>query len=658
MQFEKALGLYSNPFTEELAMGNTALAEGWGAKSDVSASVDLANSRAIYARLVRRKSDIGLRFRRMYSRMKYGDPVAVRSAALLLMNKIIGNPLFREAVDNQETIVLTSSAFGSVPTAAHAIMKDIASLLRQRGTKLEEIKIDRAGDFATTAYGSMSEEERRMRMASRRITIGEEARQALRGRICFVIDDVHVTGSHEATLRQLLETTEARNSVFCYLLYFSEELAITEPQAEDCFNHSAIQSISDLASFFVTPKNSEFELRVNARTIKFILETGDSSDTGKVEKLCHLREFLVGLETAVLLKLYEAAISVDGYFRNPKFTDGFHALADVLVSRKAIPISQVHQDGKVTAMYSVTIDSRGNLFDMETGRDLNDLGKKYSLMKHGSYADIAWFGEQVARKFIARLEDQNDSLLGFFQQVKASQEHLALVSPGSRNVESSQNFIFEVAIKRINVWLALRHLPTLILVKLPRFSSGTANYAELSAEARMSEKRGNNITRSVLPGDDFFLPGTHVVFADDARITGASADRVETVCLERGARSFLSVYCVVVDPKVVADNPAVEHFLNTFLVKGDLDESVVYILSQEEFKPVQRTLRLLLAIRNRSILKEFLREKIGNMALIRVYESALGNGYASDERYAESISILQEVLRERNLIGDDGLLAG
>lgn len=63
-----------------------------------------------------------------------------------------------------------------------------------------------------------------------------------------------------------------------------------------------------------------------------------------------------------------------------------------------------------------------------------------------------------------------------------------MVSPGSRNVESAQNFIFEIAIKQINIWLALKNLPTIILTKLTRFSSGTANYAELSAAKRLKEK--------------------------------------------------------------------------------------------------------------------------------------------------------------------------
>lgn len=611
---------------------------------------------SLVVKTVDSKDSSRIGFRSMYSRMKYGDPMAVRKFSELIANAIYSQLFATGIISFSEQVVLTSSAFGAVPTASHVVMKSVIHLLQRRGIRIDEIKIDRNGDFETTNYGSMDLFERQQRMLGRNISMSDQAREMVKGKVAIVIDDVSVTGSHERTLRELLSTTEAKAVVFTYLLAFSKELANKEPQVEEYYNHAAVKTVADLEPWFKNLERNNMRLTVNARTIKFILSTEDDQNSSKVEKLSRLKAFLSKLDDSVISKLYAAATSSDGYCHKAKFVDGFYVLGDLAVSRRLVRIEDYHRVKSNTVLFCLTVDASGNLIDMVTGEQVNHVGERYSRMKFGSVPDLDWFGIRMAKKFIARLEDPTDNLRQAFMQIKERGEHIALVSPGSRNVESAQNFIFEVAVRHINIWLARHDLPTLVLVKLTRFGSGTANYAQLSAEARMKEKRESNITKSVLPGSDFFDCGLHLFFADDARITGASADRVEIVSQERGALSFRAIYCVVVDPLHTSANPAVEHFLNSFVIKGGLDANVVEILNHPQYRPVQRMIRLLLGANNRLLLKEFLLNHIRQESLIKIYESCLGNDYFLDERYAESINILIQVLESKNLIDSTGCL--
>ncbi|MFC1609144.1 phosphoribosyltransferase family protein [Patescibacteria group bacterium] len=588
----------------------------------------------------------------MYSCFKYGDPVSVRKAAGQMLFAIEQNSVFRDAVDRGEVAIITSSAYGEIPTAADAIARDIRELVANEGCDLEMIKINRSGDFGTTAYGQMSEEERIARMASRKITIDEEAIEAVEGKVVLVIDDLNATGSHETTLWELLKKTNAKHTLFCYLIDFSDRLASSEPHTEEMLNHAKVKTVADLIPFFTY--GGDLELRVNARTIKFILETGAGLGVyERSQRISELKKFLLQLNEEVLRKIFNAAYFQDGYYCHPKFVDGFNVLVTHMAAQRIITIEEANQIKNYTVDYNVTVDDDGNIIDIATGENLNSIGEKYSLMKFGGRNEIEFFGKGIAKKFIERLNDSGDDLLEFFQGAKERGENIMFVSPGSRNVESSQNFIYEVAIKHINVYLALNGLPTIILTKLSRLGSNVANYATLPMEERM--KRPSK-TKTILPGDNYFQNPTHIVFGDDTRITGSTADRVELHCLTQGAKSFLSMYCVLVDPKITAICPDIESYINDFLIKGGLDEHVAYILSHQEFTPVQRMVRLILSEDNRDSLEAFLKEQVCDKSITKLYLAALGNDYLNDERYAPSIPVIRQVLQDKELVDQHGML--
>jgi hypothetical protein len=583
----------------------------------------------------------------IYSRMKHGDPRAVAECVVLIGCMILEYLSGVMALDEQ--IILTSSAYGSVPTASHAVMTGVAQFLQKTGLAVETVKINRAGDFSTTTYGSMSPQERAERMKTRKISLDSAVCQKMSGKRVLVIDDVCATGSHEKTLRGLLETVVTAETIYCYLVEFSEELARHNPETEECMNNASIKSLSDLSRIFEGYGMADKPV-INARTIKFILSTEPVGSKDKAAMVAELNCFLSTQSDAVLMDLYDCAVSADDYFRNPVFIDGFHVLSSHIVARRLVPFRTLQDIKRTLVLYNVSVDSQSNLVDLENGKDLKEIGRRYSLMKFGSPNQISWFAGRITESFIASAGDSSGWLGRMLLESKEQGQHIALVSPGSRNVESAQNFLYEEAVRRINVWLGLQGLSTIVLVKLSRFGLGTANYSQLSAADRMREREVN-----IMPGEEFYAPGVHLIFADDVRITGAASDRTEVQSLTKGALSFSSLYCLVMDPKVAAANPGIEYFLNHFYLHESLNDVVQGVLNENGYRPVQRMVRLLLNKANRGQLPHFL-PGVRTEPLVQIYESCLGNDYLQDERYSDSVLILKDELHARDLLDSKGLV--
>ena len=163
-------------------------------------------------------------------------------------------------------------------------------------------------------------------------------------------------------------------------------------------------------------------------------------------------------------------------------------------------------------------------------------------------------------------------------------------------------------------------------------------------------------TDHILPGNELYQMGTHLIYGDDVRITGSTADGVERSALANGVGSFSDMYAVVVDPKVAATMPEVESRLNKMAVKGKLDDAVKYILNQPEFRPVQRLLRVLFNEGNRGNLASFMAEEIEPSSLVKIYIAALSNDYLKDKNYLPSVQLLRDVLFKKGIVDERGRL--
>ncbi len=590
----------------------------------------------------------------LYSRMKYGDPQAVRAIAVLMLNRILSDPQASCWINDLKVVSITSSAYGEVPTAANAIALDVARLLEERGAVVEHLKIERSGDFATTHYGTMSPEERAVRMQSRKIYITSEVKERLKGAKLIVIDDVNVTGSHERTINEVLRDTEAEGYLFCYLIDFTNQMAKNDPQAEEYLNRAYVKTVIDLLPFFNLNQESGLVFQLNARAVKFILTTDSDTESNlsKEEKVNLLIEFLGKLDDQMLQLLYKAASSTDGYSTNPKFKLAFQLVENELLERGLISIRQLNQANNRIVDRNVTLDSTGHFVDMETGEDLDYLIRKYSLAKFGAASEISSFARDLAKTFLAQLDDPRTGLLNLLERIKENCEFIVIFTPGSRNVKSASNIILAKAIEMINVDLTLRGLPTMIFSQLSRLESNTANYATLTAEERESRP---DSTKTILPGVEFYANKVHVFFGDDVRITGTTADRIESSTYEHGAMTFHHIYTLLLDPRLAFKMPSLESDLNQYVVSGKLDESIEYILSQPDFEPVQRLVRLILHPDNKEELLQFL-IKINNEALSKLYVASLNNDYLNDSRYAPSVQTLKQEMIERKLANSNGSL--
>ena len=299
--------------------------------------------------------------------------------------------------------------------------------------------------------------------------------------------------------------------------------------------------------------------------------------------------------------------------------------------------------------HDLTIDNDGSYIDRISGENKNEVVKKYSLMKFGSVKEIEEAAEEIYRKFI----DNFDKYEQFFEDVKRLNQFIVIAAPGYRNVESASNSIIDKAIKKINIVLSLKDLPTIIVIKLPRLESNKANYATLSAVERSSLPP---TTDQIMPGREFFQFPIHFIFGDDVKITGATAKGAQTATEKFGGLSFSEIYWVSLDPELTAKYPGVEDKINQFQVKNTLDENIEYILGQDNFQPVQRLIRLVLNEKNREALPEFVKNKVSDSTLKKLFVSAHNNDYPKNELYSESVKILNQEMFRRNLTSPDGSL--
>jgi hypothetical protein len=226
-----------------------------------------------------------------------------------------------------------------------------------------------------------------------------------------------------------------------------------------------------------------------------------------------------------------------------------------------------------------------------------------------------------------------------------------MLTTGWRNVPSTANVMYDIVVEQLNITLAYRALPTIISVKLPRIAPPCENYASLSLEER---ERVSAVQDHILPAENFYRwPGVHVLFADDVLVTGATADKVYAHAIRNGAKSFMAVYPMLLDPLLALSAPATEEVLNTTLVSGQLDDTFAEILGHHDYVPILRSLRTLLDQHNRDQLADFL-PRVPLQNLLKLFVSALNNEFLADVRCAASLDIIRRYLVQLNVLDVHG----
>lgn len=252
-----------------------------------------------------------------YSRMKYGHIDATEKIAKSLLTKLLHEPFVSEILHQNSELYISSAAYGSVPTASHALMVEIVRGLTLRGFNVKTFKIDREGSFHQANYGTLDRDSRQDSIRSRYIYLPNHVERLIANKKLIIIDDLRATGTHETALRNLLiNHTNPKNILFAYPVGFDDKLASHYPSFEATLNDAQIGSLDDLNNLYL---EVDMPLIVNARLIKFIFFQG-GKDKRALESL--LRSF----SNDYCFSLYRAAISSDGYYAFDDYQTGFEVL--------------------------------------------------------------------------------------------------------------------------------------------------------------------------------------------------------------------------------------------------------------------------------------------------------------------------------------------
>lgn len=267
--------------------------------------------------------------------MKYGDPYSVLWVAERLAEKILSDKKLKKSHSGKEPLMISSSAYGEVPTASNAVTNQVVRILKENNLNCDIFKIERQGDFVNSQYASLSLEERIKKMAERKIYLSPQTKKLIAGKTLLIIDDIKVTGTHEDSLHSILTKTKASGWFFVYFIEFNKGIAGKFPEAEEFLNRSSIKSSLDLLPFYKVHDDPKLSLQINTRAIKFILNTRPENqyDSNQESKITDLKRFFTKVDFPILLDIYKAASSNDGYSQLEKYRTGFIILENILKKR-------------------------------------------------------------------------------------------------------------------------------------------------------------------------------------------------------------------------------------------------------------------------------------------------------------------------------------
>ncbi|HDR1103444.1 TPA: hypothetical protein QB288_000179 [Pasteurella multocida] len=298
------------------------------------------------------------------------------------------------------------------------------------------------------------------------------------------------------------------------------------------------------------------------------------------------------------------------------------------------------------SLFNLTL-SNGKFTYINNQADASDLARIYSRAKYGSMSDIKLLAKYLIDYFYNALDNIESYWYKLFSQAKENNEIIVFFTTGWRNVPSTANVLYGIVINFVNIKLAELGFPTIVNVKLPRIAPPCENYASLSFEERL---KINQIQDHIIPDRNFYeFSDVHVIFGDDILITGNTADKVYYESMRNGAKSFQSIYPIVIDPTFALTDAQIEERFNHSLISDKLNEDLIDILNNKEFTPILRTLRTFLSEENEVSFKASL-IKINDSNLVKIYFSALNNDFMKEKIPSRNLNIIRNNLLEKNAL--------
>lgn len=262
----------------------------------------------------------------IYSQMKYGYPPAVRYMAEIFSNRIMNDEKVMQIARDEGGLMIAGSVYLGVPRGATVLGWEVARILNQKGIPTRNFKINYKGDHNTLrGYAAMDSVNRGKILSQFDFWLSKTCLRQVRNKTLLVLDDACMTGVHEKMVYEALKDTTAQTTVFGYLINFSPWMAEHHPHYEEKLNQfGEINPLDSLAKMLIEIPG-EPTLYINARTIRIILSAP--------EKGWDVLSFYQKLSDNVLLKIYEAAVSKDGYSRQIETAKGFEILKYYILAR-------------------------------------------------------------------------------------------------------------------------------------------------------------------------------------------------------------------------------------------------------------------------------------------------------------------------------------
>ena len=552
-----------------------------------------------------------------YSKMKYWEINSIIYFAEKLSKVLI------PTLNKEETYFLASSPYGHVETAANQLNSVLYKLLKNKGYNVTKFKITRHWGFNIDNYATMSEDERKKVMSERKLTIPKDI--DFTNKNIIVLDDIKITWKHQIKIEDELNKIDYKNLTFLYI-YFNNNGALPWNN-EALLNESYTkEDINMIIPFFQHEK-----YRVNSRTLKLLLNN---------EKVHLTKKLLQSIPEKKLKKLYLLSKWADKYFLSDNYKINYLLLERYMSTNDLLTNKIVK--------YNAVIDNEWNC--LVNWNIVNKLLDKYSRFKFWDINEIKFFSKELAKELIYQIE--HDSYTKLFFKSIAEDEVLYLICPWIRNVASSSNMLMKYFAMYVNPYLSKNKFPTFIVKSLTRIKSGSANYAELTEQQRLTSKTTSE--RTIVPTDEFVSKKAHVFFIDDVEVTGATYQRIKKICLDANVLSFTSLFVFKIVNQEGDTEWQLEHYINTYTITWKIDDSeLIKIINDTEFSPVQRLLRLVLSSRDKIELLEFYTNKITNKeSLCKIYYFAMSNDYLwiKNKEYREGLLLLEKYLENHELL--------
>lgn len=200
-----------------------------------------------------------------YSKFKFGDGSIAEKFADELFDGFITK--YKDLILSHEEIVILPSPYHSIPTASNYLSfhfkERMNTFLYQHNKKaLAESKIYRNQTY-TTDYGNLSFEDRMKMIGNDTYYIDANY---IKGKLCLFMDDIKITGSHEFTVKKILQEYNVEGEFI--FLYFAELInKDIHPNIENYYNYYFVKDLDSLGAIM----NSE-SFVFNTRTVKYILK--------------------------------------------------------------------------------------------------------------------------------------------------------------------------------------------------------------------------------------------------------------------------------------------------------------------------------------------------------------------------------------------------